>query len=205
MKDWTGNKNSIFKTLGASNHTDKERQNEDFYATDPIASELLLELVDLSNTIVDNSYGEGHLMQPILKSGRKVIGYDIVDRECDKSDIEFHLKDWLSIEEIPQDADIVFNPPYKFALEFIKHSLNLVGDNRKVCSFVKLQFLEGKARKKFFKENPPKYIYVTSSRILCAKNADFEGMKAGGGSAVAYCWVIWEKGYKGETTLRWFN
>ena len=36
-KDWTGNKNSIFKTLGASNHTDKERQNEDYYATDPIA------------------------------------------------------------------------------------------------------------------------------------------------------------------------
>ena len=25
-KDWTGNKNSIFKTLGASNHTEKERQ-----------------------------------------------------------------------------------------------------------------------------------------------------------------------------------
>lgn len=30
MKDWTGNKNSIYKTLGASNHTDKERQNEDY-------------------------------------------------------------------------------------------------------------------------------------------------------------------------------
>ena len=25
-KDWTGNKNSIFKTLGASNHTEKERK-----------------------------------------------------------------------------------------------------------------------------------------------------------------------------------
>ena len=24
-KDWTGYKNSIFKTLGASNHTEKER------------------------------------------------------------------------------------------------------------------------------------------------------------------------------------
>ena len=34
-KDWTGNSNSIYKTLGASNHTDKERQNEDYYATDP--------------------------------------------------------------------------------------------------------------------------------------------------------------------------
>ena len=29
MKDWKGNKNSIFKTLGATNHTDKQRQKED--------------------------------------------------------------------------------------------------------------------------------------------------------------------------------
>ena len=26
MQDWTGNKNSVYKTLGASNHTDKEMQ-----------------------------------------------------------------------------------------------------------------------------------------------------------------------------------
>jgi hypothetical protein len=31
-KDWTGNKNSIYKTLGASNHTEKEREENDFYA-----------------------------------------------------------------------------------------------------------------------------------------------------------------------------
>ena len=26
MQDWTGNKKSVFTSLGASNHTDKERQ-----------------------------------------------------------------------------------------------------------------------------------------------------------------------------------
>ena len=41
-KDWVGNKNSIFKTLGASNHTDKEREENDFYATDSIAIDKLL-------------------------------------------------------------------------------------------------------------------------------------------------------------------
>lgn len=40
-KDWTGDKNSIFKTLGASNHTTKERENDDYYATDPIAIDTL--------------------------------------------------------------------------------------------------------------------------------------------------------------------
>lgn len=26
MSDWVGNGNSVYKTLGASNHTDKERE-----------------------------------------------------------------------------------------------------------------------------------------------------------------------------------
>lgn len=43
MKDWIGNKNSVYKTLGASNHTDKDREKNDYYATDPKAAELLLE------------------------------------------------------------------------------------------------------------------------------------------------------------------
>ena len=71
--------------------------------------------------------------------------------------------------------------------------------------FLKIQFLEGKARKKLFTKYPPKKIYVSSSRLLCAKNADFDGMKAGGGSAVAYAWFIWEKGFQGQTTIEWFN
>lgn len=34
--------NNVFTVLGASNHTDKERQEMDYYATDPVAAELLL-------------------------------------------------------------------------------------------------------------------------------------------------------------------
>lgn len=33
MKDWTGNSKSIYTTLGASNHTDKARETNDYYAT----------------------------------------------------------------------------------------------------------------------------------------------------------------------------
>jgi hypothetical protein len=71
--------------------------------------------------------------------------------------------------------------------------------------FLKLQFMEGKARKHLFTTQPPKTIYVSSSRIMCAKNGDFQGMQAGGGSAVAYAWYVWQKGYVGQTTVRWIN
>lgn len=67
---------------------------------------------------------------------------------------------------------------------------------------LKTTFLEGKNRKAFFKENPPKIIYVSSSRINCAKNGDFEKYKS---SAISYSWFIWEKGFKGNTIIKWFN
>lgn len=71
--------------------------------------------------------------------------------------------------------------------------------------FLKVQFLEGKERKRLFADFPPKVIYVSSSRIMCAKNGEFEKMREGGGSAVAYAWYVWEKGYKGNTIIKWIN
>lgn len=209
-KDWTGNRNSVFKTLGASNHTDKERQNEDFYATDPVATEWLLKLENIHDVVIDNSVGEGDLMFPIIKSGRKVIGFDIVNRFSQHPGFEFRNENWLDFNpDKLLNADIIFNPPYKLAQEFVEHSINLVEEGRKVCAFLKLQFLEGKKRKELFEKYPPKIVYVSSSRILCAKNADFTGMREAGGSAVAYAWFIWEKQsvYKEDyiTQIKWFN
>ena len=66
------------------------------------------------------------------------------------------------------------NPPYDKAVEFCKHSLDCVDNGRLVVMLMRIQFLEGKKRKEFFKKNPPKFVFVSSSRLLLAKNADFE-------------------------------
>lgn len=198
-KDWTGNSNSIYKTLGASSHTDKERQGEDFYATDPIAAELLLQLEEFSENIWECSCGEGHLSKVFEKNGYKVKSTDLIDRGYGESGVDFleYTEKW--------NGDIITNPPYKFAKEFIEKGMELITDGNRIVMFLKIQFLEGKARKILFKKYPPKTIWVSSSRITCAKNADFDGMKASGGSAVAYAWYIWEKGFSGTTEIKWFN
>ena len=79
-KDWTGNKASIFKTLGASNHTDHERQREDYYATEPRATELLCQLVQFDGPILEPSCGEGHISEELKKAGYDVVSRDLVDR-----------------------------------------------------------------------------------------------------------------------------
>ena len=200
-KNWTGNSNSIYKTLGASNHTYKEREVNDYYATDPIAGEWLLDLEKshLSDNIWEPSCGEGHLSKVFKERMYKVKSTDLIDRGYGEGGVNF-LK---STEK--WNGDIITNPPYKFAKEFVEKALELVNNGRLVCMFLKIQFLEGKKRKELFLNNPPKRIWVSSSRITCAKNADFEAMKKGGGSAVAYAWFIWEKGFKGKTTIDWFN
>ena len=74
----------------------------------------------------------------------------------------------------------------------------------KVAMLLKLTFLEGRERRALFRDYPPKRVYVSSRRIMCAKNGDFASM-TGKSSAMAYAWFVWEKGYKGETVVRWFN
>ena len=200
MKDWVGNKNSIFKTLGATNHTDKERQNEDYYATDPIAVELLLKEEKFSNNIWECASGENHLAEVFKKNGYNVRASDIVKRTPDTEEYDF-----LSMENNNWNGDIITNPPYKFATEFIYKALTIIPKGNKVAMFLKVQFLEGKERKHLFTQFPPKVIYVSSSRIMCAKNGDFDKMKKGGGSAVAYAWFVCEKGFNGNTIIKWIN
>jgi hypothetical protein len=88
----------------------------------------------------------------------------------------------------------------------VEKALEIVPDGNKVAMYLKLTFLEGKKRQKMFKKYPPKYVYVAAGRMGCAKNGEFSDMEheyeAG---AVAFAWFIWEKGYKGEPIIRWFN
>jgi hypothetical protein len=198
-KDWIGNENSIFKTLGASNHTNKERQKHDFYATEPKAMEVLLEVERFNKNIWECACGQGHLSEVLKQYGYNVKSTDLIDRGYGEGNVDF-LKQTEMF-----NGDIITNPPYKFASDFIYKALELIPEGNKIAMFLKLQFLEGKARKKLYATHPPKVIYVSSSRLLCAKNAEFEKMIAGGGSAVAYAWYVWVKGYKGDTIVKWIN
>ena len=199
MKDWNGNVNSIFKTLGASNHTDKEREEHDFYATSPIAIDKLYKTVELNcKNIWECACGEGHLAKKLVEYGYNVKATDLINRGYGEGGVDFlACKDKFN-------GDILTNPPYKYAAEFTLKALDLVPEGNKVFMFLKLTFLEGKKRyDELFSKYPPKKIYVFSQRVLCAKNADFDGMKTGGGSAVAYAWYVWEKGYTGDTVVKW--
>ena len=79
-KDWTGNKRTVFSILGASNHSETDRQTEDFYATDCRAIDALKSKVDLPHFILEPACGRGDLSERLKAMGHEVWSYDVVDR-----------------------------------------------------------------------------------------------------------------------------
>lgn len=199
LKDWTGNKATTFAQLGASNHTDTEREINDFYATDPHTLKIFLDKlkednIQLHNLIWECACGQGHLSK-VLEEEHNVLSTDLVDRGYGKiADFLQAPKGWK--------GDILTNPPYKYAKEFVEKSLDILEYGRYGIFLLKIQFLEGQDRWKLFKEHPPKYVYVNSKRQTCYINGDMSKKMS---SASCYCWFIWQKGWYGETKIRWIK
>lgn len=195
-KDWTGNSKTTFVQLGASSHSSGEREENDYYATDPNSLEIFLKALKRDNIVLNNNIwecacGEGHLSKVLQDHNYNVISSDIIDRGFGE------IKDFLKCKE-KFDGDILTNPPYKFAKEFVENALQVGGGY--IIMFLKIQFLEGKDRKKLFDKFPPKYVYVNSARQTCYINGN---MNKKMNSASCYCWYVWEKGFKGEPIIRW--
>lgn len=189
-------KNSIFRIIGASNHVKEERQLEDYYATNPKAAEIILQEETFNPKIWECCCGEGHLSKVFEKAGYDVRNSDLIDRGYGQT------FDFLCFENQEWDGDIITNPPYALAKDFIEKALEIISQGNKVAMFLKLTFLESQSRKKMFTDTPPKILYVSSSRIQCAKNGDFDLYPS---SAVAYGWYVWQKGFQGDTIIKWVN
>lgn len=198
-KDWIGNSKTTFVQLGASNHSEKEREQNDYYATDPNSLKEFLKALKrdnftLHNDIWECACGEGHLSKVLISEGYNVYSSDLIDRNYGKGKIDFLKvnKKWK--------GDILTNPPYKYAKEFVEKSLQLIDKDNYVIMYLKIQFLEGQKRRKLFNKFPPKYVYINSARQTCYINGDMSKRMS---SASCFCWFIWEKGYIGEPVIRW--
>lgn len=198
----TENTHKIFVTTGASNHTETVRASYDLYTTDPKALERFLDVYTLNKNVWEVACGLGHLSEVLKQRDYKVYSTDIKNYGYAGQN---RTLNFLSNEVLPQpqegllECDILTNPPYTRALEFVKQALNIIEDGYNVVMFLRLQFLEGQARKAFFEKNPPKEIYVFSKRMNCI-NPFGVNQKS---SAICYAWFVWQKGFTGDPIIKW--
>ena len=191
---------NTYVTLGASNHTLEERSPNDFYATPPLAVKHLLDIEDFNNNIWEPACGMNHIVDELRNKGYNVKCSDI-EKMVDDPSIE--IIDFLNYKGT-FEGDIITNPPYKYASEFVYKAMETIKDGNRVAMFLKLQFLEGKKRYELFKKYPPKTIYVAAQRYGCSPNGHFNE-NGNIGSAICYCWFIWEKGFNGYPIIKWIN
>ena len=186
---------NVVNTLGASNLSKKERSFLDYYGTDPKTIRALLDAESFEEDIWEPGSGHGNIVNELKAKGYKVWSTDIYDYGHQDAIIDFleFDGDWR--------GSIVMNPPYQLAQEFVEKALSKLGPGHKLAALLRLQFLEGQKRfTELYKNNPPKKVYVFVNRQVCSKTDDFTE-----GSAVAYCWMIWEKGFSGSPTIHWLN
>jgi len=203
-KDWKANSKSVFATMAANSHSEKERQEHDFYATDPIAVDKLFQVFKGSGDLVwEPSAGRGHMSKRIKELGwyEQYQATELIERDnCLDENIEFGI-DFLKTEFGEKlQCDIITNPPYKYAEEFIRHAYDIIDDGYFVCMFLPIRYLEGKKRKLLFRDLPLYKMVVMSERIECAMNGEFSKK---GGSAQGYAWFIWYKGWNQDATIEW--
>lgn len=201
--------------MAASFHRSVDAEEKDFYSTDPAAVLALLKFQDklddklFSGTIWEPACGDGAISKVLSEYGFDVVSSDLYDRGYGQ-----HGVDFLNAKALPfhgteksvhqTSYDIITNPPYKQAIDFVAHSLDILPNGHSVAMLLRIGFLEGYKRyQAIYRARPPKFILVFVRRIKCYKNGVDDGIS----SAVCYAWFIWQKNENGEfdntTSLYW--
>jgi hypothetical protein len=177
----------------------------DGYNTPNIAVKTILQLENISKNVWEPACGF-HKITNVLEAYNHNVYASDVHAWADGVD---EIKSFLKFKEIPKSfrkdgCTILTNPPYKLANEFALHALKLLVDGEKLLLLLRLQFLEGISRyRDLLKPFPPKRIYIYSFRLPRMHQFLYTGPE--GGSAICFCWVVWEKGYAGDPAIRWIE
>lgn len=203
---------NVLVTLGTTNGSIAFQQPDGFYATDPKSTNMCIEwLLKQDKNFFNGSFfyepcnGMGHISNILRNNFFNQATYtsDLINYGISTD----RIVNYFSVNEKPAAGKMIIftNPPYKYALEFLKHSYDIMDKGDYYIFLGRIQFLEGKERRKFFNDNPPKYVLVHSSRINCWKDGikpvDAKGKALT--SAVCYSWYIFEKGFTGSPQIGW--
>jgi hypothetical protein len=184
-----------FQTIGRSSKgharaSGYERAAHDWYCEPPRAVDALLDAEQFIGEVLDPACGGGNIVQRCLARGIEAHGSDLVDR----ANGAFPILDFFDIAE-PVD-NIISNPPYNVAEQFVLHALRLA--TRKVAVLVRSAFTEGQGRlARLYTPHPPVQIWQFASRISMPPGGT--AIEAKGGS-VAFCWVVWDTRSRGGRT-----
>ena len=171
----------------------KNRDSADFYPTPLQTTEALFKREKFEGLVWECASGDGSMAKVIEKYN-----------PCMASDIRtddtiYGEKGVDFLEEYRVIPNIITNPPYKLAKQFVARSLVLA--EKKVAMLLKLVFLESSGRYELFKQSPLRVVYV-----FCKRQPIWIRGEVGENSGlIAYAWFVWDKSYSGKPYIDWIN
>jgi hypothetical protein len=171
----------------------------DFAPTPPWGTRALIEIVLPAIGITritkpwEPACGEGHMAE-VVAEYTPVAASDIHDYGYGDAGVDF-----LALDPTQPLADwIITNPPFNKAEEFSLQALRLARVG--VAMFTRWQWIESVGRfERLFGPKPPAVVAVFAERIPLHMGR----WEPEGDTLTAYCWVVWRKGFEGNTRLFW--
>lgn len=177
------------------------REPDDFYPTPPCATAALLAVEEFSGAIWEPACGTGDMSRVLADAGHQVISTDLIDRGFGEGGRDF-LMEWT-----PRAPNIVTNPPFKWAPQFVDRALQLTSGagacGGKVALLLRLAFLEGQVRGRWFPMTPLARVWIMSRRVPIGKGKLLEEGDKGG--PLAFAWFVWEHGHRGPPQLHFLD
>lgn len=169
------------------------RPADDWYPTSPEATRAILDQETFTGSIWEPAAGDGAICKVLNEYGyQDILATDLVYRGYGEGDHDFRTSNYKA-------DNIITNPPYNMAQEFIE--LSLERTTKKVVMLLKLQFLEGQKRKLFYQNVPLSKVYVFSKRVNFYRNGEQGKL---GSSMIAFSWHVYDHNYKGkDPVIKW--
>ena len=166
------------------------RQKDDFYPRPFVAIEALLDHDSCDGDLWEPACGDGAISAPVSLY-HNVISTDLNDYGFGESGVDFLMEQKLAA------PNIITNPPYKLAQQFIQKAIDLGA--KKHCWLLRLSFLEGQQRRvSLFDKQRPARVWVFSQRLTIWRGDE----EPNGSGTTAYGWFVWE-GNATETRIDW--
>lgn len=179
-------------TTGNSRHSGYERSANDWYVEPPWAVEALLDVEKFDGITYDPACGGGTIPKVFRDRNLQCEGSDLVDRG-----FGFKKADYLDPLMNPHSENIVTNPPFNLAEQFVLKALQR---NNKVAILQRLAWLESAKRRMFFESTPLARVWVFARRVSMPPGGTDINQKGG---SIPFAWFVWDYCHKGPPILGW--
>jgi hypothetical protein len=169
------------------------RNTADWYVEMCWCSSRLFEVETFVGAVHDPACGMGRIVAAARAHGHEATGADLVDRG-----FGFPVGDF-ALTMVPV-ANIVVNPPFAIARQFVEHALELA--ERKVAVVFPTARLNAA---RWLQDLPLRRIWLLTPRpSMPPGEAIMRGERAAGGKS-DFTWLVFEQGFEGEPSIGWLR